>query len=187
MDTNNNVTEKRDEIIAQTEIQSDTSTIMIPIERCTKSHRECIVCGLRGGSLKVLPKDQRTFVFVKRRILIPAGSRCCADHLYNRHLNFDSMNQIHADQMEVFVCYANRLQEILNDFRLICVNQRTFDFDNPYSLNDEDYYNITGLHKEQFDKVVNSVNSMRNSNNRSVRVAVAIFCAKMRLGVRMMF
>ena len=36
---------------------------------------ECIVCGLRDGSLKVLSKDQRTLVFVKRGILIPAGSR----------------------------------------------------------------------------------------------------------------
>ena len=36
---------------------------------------------------------------------------------------------------------------------------------------------------EQFDKVVTSVNSIRNSNNRSVRVSVAIFCAKVRPGV----
>ena len=36
---------------------------------------------------------------------------------------------------------------------------------------------------EEFDKVVTSVNSMHNSNNRSVPVAVAILCAKMRLGV----
>ena len=61
--------------------------------------RECIVCGLRDGSLKVLSKDQRTLVFVKRGILFPAGSRCCSDHLYNRLLNFDSMSQICADQM----------------------------------------------------------------------------------------
>lgn len=105
------------------------------------------MCGLRGGPLKVLSKDQRTLVFVKRGIRISAGSRCCADHLYNRHLNFDSMSQIRADQVERFICDANRLQEMLNNFRSILVNQKSFDFDDPYSLNDKDYYNITGLHK----------------------------------------
>ena len=109
--------------------------------------RECIVCGLRDGSLKALSKDQRTLVFVKRGILIPAGSRCCSDHLYNRHLNFDSISQIYVYQMERLMCNANRLQEILNDFRLILVNRNSFDFDDLYSLSDKDYYNITGLHK----------------------------------------
>ncbi|CAF2160544.1 unnamed protein product [Rotaria magnacalcarata] len=183
MDTDVGIIEQRVEINAQTEIKSNTETIMIPIERCTKSHRECIVCGLRDGSLKVLSKDQRTLVFVKRGILVPAGSRCCSNHLYNQHLDFDSISQIRADQMERFICDANRLQEILNDFRLILVNQKSFDFDNPYSLNDQDYYNVTGLHRDQFDQVVKSIKSMHNSHNRSIRVAVAIFCAKMRLGV----
>lgn len=109
--------------------------------------RECIVCGLRDVPLKVLSKDQCTLIFVKRGILIPAGSRCCSDHLYNRYLNFDSIARIRADQMELFICDENRLQQILNDFRLILVNQKTFDFDDPHSLNDQDYYNITGLHK----------------------------------------
>ncbi|CAF1497265.1 unnamed protein product [Rotaria magnacalcarata] len=183
MDTDVGIIEQRVEINAQTEIKSNTEIIMIPIERCTKSHRECIVCGLRDGSLKVLSKDQRTLVFVKRGILVPAGSRCCSNHLYNQHLDFDSISQIRADQMERFICDANRLQEILNDFRLILVNQKSFDFDNPYSLNDQDYYNVTGLHRDQFDQVVKSIKSMHNSHNRSIRVAVAIFCAKMRLGV----
>ena len=37
--------------------------------------------------------------------------------------------------------------EILNDIRLTVVNRKTFDFDDSYSLNDQDYFNITGLHK----------------------------------------
>ena len=39
MDTNSNITKKKDEISAQIEMQSDASTIIIPIKRCTKSHR----------------------------------------------------------------------------------------------------------------------------------------------------
>ena len=36
---------------------------------------------------------------------------------------------------------------------------------------------------DQFDEVVDAVSSMRNSNIRSIRVAIAVFCAKMRLGL----
>jgi hypothetical protein len=36
---------------------------------------------------------------------------------------------------------------------------------------------------DQFDSVVAGVGSMRNPNIRSIRVAIAIFCAKMRLGL----
>lgn len=39
MNSDNNITETRDEISARSEIQSDTSTIMIPIQRSTGSHR----------------------------------------------------------------------------------------------------------------------------------------------------
>ena len=85
--------------------------------------RERIVCGFRDGSLKVLSENQHTLVFLKRGTLIFAGSHCCSDHLYNRHLNCDSMSQTCADQMERLMCDANCLQEILNDFRLTLVNR----------------------------------------------------------------
>ncbi len=86
-------------------------------------------------------------VFVKLGVLIPYGTRCCPDHLYKEQLSFDSLTRIRANQMDHLVCDADRLQEILNDFRLMLENQKTFDFDDPYSLNNDDYYNITGLQK----------------------------------------
>ena len=49
--------------------------------------------------------------------------------------------------MDHLVYDTDRLQEILNDFRLMLENKKAFDFDDPYSLNNDDYYNITGLRK----------------------------------------
>jgi hypothetical protein len=86
-------------------------------------------------------------VFVKRGIQAPACARCCRKHPYKQQLNFDSMGRIHANHMAQMVCDADRLQKILSDLRLILENQKTFDFDDPYSLNNEYYYNITGLQK----------------------------------------
>jgi hypothetical protein len=57
------------------------------------------------------------------------------------------MARIRADIMDKLICDANQLQEILNDCRLILQNQNTFDFDDPHSLDNKDYYSITGLQK----------------------------------------
>ena len=86
-------------------------------------------------------------VFVKRRILIPDRTRCCPDYLYKRQLSFDSLRQIRAKQMDCLVCDADHLQEILNNFRLMLENQKNFDTDDPYSLNNDDYYIIKDLQK----------------------------------------
>jgi len=141
-------------------------------------------------------------VFLKRGILIPIGARCCPEHVYKRQLNFDSLSLIRANQVDQLVCDVKHLEEILKDCRLILEKQQTFDFDDPCSLEDKDYYNITGLHKgnlnlniiscyrnllhhvlDQFDSVVARIKSMRTSYIRSIRIAVATFCAKMRLGL----
>ncbi len=98
-------------------------------------------------------------VFLKRGILIPDGARCCPEHLYKQQLSFDSLGRIRANQMDQLVCDANRLQEILNDCRLLLENQKTFDFDDPYSLDNKDYYNITGLQKGNHN--MNKISSYR--------------------------
>ncbi|CAF2529584.1 unnamed protein product [Rotaria sp. Silwood2] len=202
IDADYNNSEGRVEIGAQTELESNASHVSIAVKRCTKSHRSCIVCGLRDQPAKVLSKQQRMLIFIKRGILIPNGCHCCHDHFYNRQISFDALDRIRADQVDQLVCNADRLQEILNDFRLMLESQKTFDSDDPYSLNDKDYYNITSLRKgrlninkissylilshafiDQFENVFTRVESMRNSKLRSIRVAIAIFCAKMRLGL----
>jgi len=98
-------------------------------------------------------------VFLKRGILIPNGSRCCPEHLYKQQLTYDSLGLICANQTDQLICDANHIQEMLNDCRLILKNQKTFDFDDPYSLNDKDYYNITGLYKSNLN--INQISSYR--------------------------
>ncbi len=86
-------------------------------------------------------------VFVKRRIWSSDGARCCQDHLYKRQLSFDCLNGILADKTDHLVCDAQHIQQILDDFQLVLDDKKTFDFDAPHSLDNEDYYNITGLQK----------------------------------------
>ena len=43
---------------------------------------------------------------------------------------------------------------------------KRLDFDNSISLSDDDYFNLTGISKDQFDYICSMINGLRNSNNR---------------------
>lgn len=109
------------------------------------------MCGLYDHCCKVLPKDQRTLTFMKRGIWIPKGARCCRNHFYGNELDFSSLESLRAKQMEYVEFDANKLQNILSEYRQIVQYQKTFDFDDPHSLANSDYYNITGLEKGSFN------------------------------------
>ena len=49
------------------------------------------------------------------------------------------MGQIRVDKMDQLVFDTNRLQEMFNDIRSILATQKTFHFDDPNSLTNEDY------------------------------------------------
>ena len=80
--------------------------------------------------------------------------------------------------------YFNRtsILELLQNAResLLQKTHTRFDFDNPHGLSDEDYYNLTGLTKTQFDDLMGYVNDVRFSKSRSVRTCVAILMTKLR-------
>ena len=79
---------------------------------------------------------------------------------------------------------------------------RLFDFDDPASLDDQDYKTMTGLNRgnvfyivfihyliqflhvlDNFNDLVDQLTTMRNTRVRSIRVAPAVFLAKLRLGL----
>ena len=86
-------------------------------------------------------------VFVRRGIVVPAGTRCCRRHLYNNHLTFDALQQITAAKVGRMTFDANSVIELVTDCCTTIQNMKTFDFDDPTSLNEESYYNMTGLKK----------------------------------------
>jgi len=63
--------------------------------------------------------------------------------------------------------------------------QRRFDFENPQCLSDDEYKIFTNLTKVQFDDLEwhISQSNIRNSSNRSMRTALAIFLCTLRLGL----
>lgn len=84
---------------------------------------------------------------MKRGIYVSPGARCCRDHFYQGTLSYEAFYQIAPFTSEFVSFNSEQIQQIFIDFRALLQQQRILDFDNNTSLNDEAYYNITGLRK----------------------------------------
>ncbi|CAF1533143.1 unnamed protein product [Adineta ricciae] len=121
---------------------------------------------------------QLLFLYIELQNLT-AGVRCCRDHVDNQRLRQDAVEQIFAGHYDELSLNTHDVQNILFDFRSFMTNVKSFDFDDPTSLSDESYLNFT----DQFENLLGYMFNMRNSHNRSVRTALAVFLMKMRLGI----
>ena len=65
-------------------------------------------------------------------------------------------------------------------------SEKYIHFDRPSSLTGTVYYNLTGLRKQHFNKLVSFIpnsNVIRQSAKRSVRMAIGLLLCKLRLGL----
>ena len=92
-----------------------------------------------------MTKEQRTMVFLKRGITIPGNARCCSLHMYKCQLTYEALEMIHPSKLDDLVLDSNDVENLINDFRLTIGRVKSFDFDNPTTLDDETYKTITGL------------------------------------------
>ncbi len=93
----------------------------------------------------VLSKEQRTMVFLKRGIIVPENVRCCSLHMYKRQLTCEALEMIQPLKLDDLVLNSDDVKNLINDFRLTIGRAKSFDFDDPSSLDDEAYKTITGL------------------------------------------
>lgn len=141
-------------------------------------------------------------VFLKRGIFVPENSRCCSDHLYRRELTHEALKRIQGSKLDQLILNNSDVKMLFKDCQVAMNRVSSFDFDDPTSLADQDYKTITGLGRgivfhieyirylrqslcilDDFNDLLDQLTTMRNSRVRSVRVALAMFLAKLRLGL----
>ena len=81
---------------------------------------------------------------LKARIIVPENARCSL-HMYKRQLTYEALEMIHPSKIDDLVLDSNDVENLINDFRLTIGRVKSFDFDNPSTLDDETYKTITGL------------------------------------------
>jgi hypothetical protein len=82
---------------------------------------------------------------VKRGILVPKNARCCSSHTYKRQLTYEALEIIEPSKIDNLILNGDDVKNLLIDFRLTINTTKSFDFDNPSSLDDDGYNTITGF------------------------------------------
>ena len=146
----------------------------------------CIYPIVDSRSTAVISDEDRDLIFIREHVFVPKGVRCCANHLENKCLPYKSFKKL--------IIYGNKLVSFTSDdikalflkYRSTLETEKQIHFDQPSSLIDTDYYNLTGLRKQQFNKLVSLIpksDVIRHSTKRSVRTAIGLLLCKLRLGL----
>jgi hypothetical protein len=143
------------------------------------------VCRKPGPKLIVTSTYARFRAFIQNGAFVPPGSRCCPSHILNGQLSTEAIENLEATKDSSTLNRASIL-ELLEQAREEVLRKETssrLDFNDPTSLSDSDYYNLTGLEKEQFDDLMTSVHRIKSTKSRSIRTCVAILLTKLRSGL----
>ena len=156
--------------------------VHLPFPRVVATHRYCFVChkNTQRGST-VVPMEARMQAFKIRQLFIPSGNRCCREHLLknkffscelDRLQPFSNMSCIEASEVTKFI-------EALS----ANIDQSIADSIEDDSLSEPRLKAFTGLTWEALIELRDMLKgSMRNTETRSITLALIIFLFKLRSG-----
>ncbi|CAF4965815.1 unnamed protein product, partial [Rotaria socialis] len=132
-----------------------------------------------------IKKEDRSNIFIRRNIFIPKGSRCCKIHTSNGYLLREDFFKLTAYKDDYRIFNLNYIVNTMQKLRKMVNSNKNVDFDDPLSLSDIEYKNLTGFTRTQHDHVLSYIpaSALKTSINRSPRCAIACLLMKLRLGV----
>jgi len=76
--------------------------IQIPLQRTVSTHNYCCICSSRKD-LIVIPEEARIQSYLKRKIYIPVGNRCCKSHVIKNRLFEEDLSllKVHSNTSSV--------------------------------------------------------------------------------------
>ncbi|KAH9512011.1 hypothetical protein DERF_010427 [Dermatophagoides farinae] len=154
--------------------------IEMPFSRPIISHCYCFICSSKSD-LKDIPIEARLQVFLKRRILVPKRNRCCKQHLMNKWLYEDEIDNIKivSDKCEL------ELSDMAKFMDLLAPDATSFNFQDKIDkrlMPQCQLYALTGHNWKDIDHLQSLITSMRNTSKRTVIQAIVTFLCKLRTG-----
>jgi hypothetical protein len=126
----------------------------------------------------VVPSEFRQRIFITKEVIIPAGARCCPNHLQR---NIESLNPV-ANTTNFNATEITELIKSLRNEVLRCEKTR-LDFDNSESLTDSEYRDLLGILKDSFNDLLRYIEGkIRATPTRTTRTSLAIFLLKLKGG-----
>lgn len=156
---------------SSTAVFNSPKSISLQIPSTPRTHKYCIVCrrdGSRRLRLVQIPQSASTHAFIQTGILVYSDNRCCSHHLELGFFNRHALGLI-----------ASRKDQNWFSRSDIC----HLNFDDPAVLTSEDYFNLTGLNKQQCQDLASSLSSLHSSKVRSIRTCIASCLMKLRTGL----
>jgi hypothetical protein len=146
---------------------------LIPgIKAVHASERQCFVGGSCKGRNRV-NSEERIDVWIKKRIFIPLGTRCCKHHLINGIFKEEALDMIKVGRSSALMkgqmigTWLSTLTDVFSKPRKI------LDFEGGSPLTNDDYEMLLCVSRENFDKILEqcrtSVKSSENRYNESVK------------------
>lgn len=154
--------------------------IEVQMKRTVATHRYCCVCSVSNQNLVVVPQDARMQCFIKKRIFIPNGNRCCSDHLIKKRFYTENLNHL-----KVYSNWSNlrssELSKMMESLAVEC-DSTLLDKMDDFRITDEQLFIFTGLQRENILELRDLLTTMRNTDSRSVIQALIVFLFKLRTG-----
>lgn len=123
-------------------------------------------------------------VWLRKKIYISTGSRCCKEHLLGKEFNQESMALIEGTQNHIRLTDEELVEWIDAITNEATRTKLPIDFNEDSKMSNEEYEVFTGLNRQQFDDLLTFCRAdLRNSPCRTARNALAIFFLKLRLNL----
>ncbi len=149
------------------------------------SESACVICGLSSTEgRKSVPGPAKKDLWMDNGIYLPKGVRCCMKHISEEIFDDEAKKRLNEKKREGLKISRAEISEWIKWLTDLAKNKtRTVNFDDP-KTDEEAYEELLGLKKNEFDEVFEYIkDGLLKSRNRSPRNALAIFLAKLRLGV----
>ncbi|XP_075589844.1 uncharacterized protein LOC142597771 [Dermatophagoides farinae] len=162
-----------------TEEQVPNPKVHLPFCRPIITHKYCFICSATTN-LITIPFDARKQVFIKRKIFVPNGNRCCRHHLIKKRL--------YEEDVDAIEIYSNNSQidsdEIVKFFYSLSDNPSNLHGQiGDRSVSERHFWSLTGHTWQQMEIISKKLVSMKNSGVRSITQALVTLLYKMRTGV----
>lgn len=161
------------------EAVSETEYIEILMQRTVATHKYCCICS-STKNITVVPEEARMQSYIKKKIFIPAGNRCCKSHIIK--------NRIYEEDLDSLKVYSNttslsalELSNIMETLSIKC-DSTLFDKIGEFSLSEKQVEVFTGLSWENLLEIKDMMTSLRNTQSRTVIQGLVIFMFKLRTG-----
>jgi hypothetical protein len=145
----------------------------------------CWVCGAHDKEMVRTADKIRLQVFADKSLWIPESASLCVAHVHKQRLKKDVVITSVASQLQPVPStdVASLLKKTLDAHFMNHGRDSKFSFDDE-SLNDSQYWSLTGVSKSQFEDLLEHVGKrIRTSGNRSKRDVLGVFLMKLRTGM----